>query len=281
MTPHTMCVTRQASPATEQMIQRMLTSAMLAGLAAGLLAALLHFAFVQKLILLGEEYETGALVHFNGVAAVGHVDDHDHAAPEAPAADATATAPATPEAPAAAEADGHEHTHEAAKEGGAFSRDALTSLFFGLTYIGYALVLVAGYGLADAFGKRVTLREGLLWGIAGYTAIQLAPAMGLAPELPGTMAADLASRQIWWFGTAICTAAALGLLGYGKGVASVIGAVLLLAIPHVIGAPELDSYSGVAPPELASAFAARSLAVGLIVWSALGALSGWFWSRPQ
>ncbi|MEO5613430.1 MAG: CbtA family protein [Cypionkella sp.] len=256
----------------------MLTSAVFAGFAAGLLAALLHFAFVQKLILLGEEYETGALVHFNGVAASGHADDHDHAALEAPAADATAMAPATPKT---VEADGHEHKHEAVEEGGAFSRNASTSLFYGLEFVGYALVLVAGYGLAEAFGKRVTLREGLLWGIAGYAAFQLAPAMGLEPELPGTMAADLAARQIWWIGTALCTAAALGLLSYGQGVASLIGAVLLLAIPHVIGAPELESYSGVAPPELASTFAARSLGVGLIVWSALGAFSGWLWSRPQ
>ncbi|WP_426034012.1 CbtA family protein [Cypionkella sp. TWP1-2-1b2] len=263
------------------MIQRMLTSAVFAGFAAGLLAALLHFVFVQKLILLGEQYETGALVHFNGVAAGGHADDHYHAAPEASAADVTATAPATTEAPDAAQADGHEHKHEAAEEDGAASRNAWTSLFFGLAYVGYALFLVAGYGLAEVFGKRVTLREGLLWGIAGYAAFQLAPAMGLEPELPGTMAADLTARQIWWIGTALCTAAGLGLLGYGKGVASVIGAVLLLAIPHVIGAPELESYSGVAPPELASTFAARSLGVGLIVWSAMGALSGWLWSRPQ
>ncbi len=271
-----MCVTLLASPATERMIQRMVTSAVFAGFAAGLLAAMLHFAFVQKLILLGEDYETGVLVHFQGVAAPA--EDHDHAAPEAPAADARATAPATPEA---VEADGHEHKHEAAEEGGAFARNASTSLFYGLEFVGYALLLVAGYGLAEVFGKRVTLREGLLWGIAGYAAFQLAPAMGLEPELPGTMAADLAARQIWWIGAAICTAAALGLLGYGKGVASVIGAVALLAVPHVIGAPELDSYSGVAPPELASTFAARSLGVGLIVWSALGALSGWLWSRPQ
>ncbi|MDB5657498.1 MAG: hypothetical protein JWS10_113 [Cypionkella sp.] len=258
------------------MIKHMLTSALIAGFAAGLLAALLHFAFVQKLILLGEEYETGALVHFNGVAVAAHADDHDHATTEAPAADLAAT-----EAPAATETDGHSHEHAAAEEGSAFSRNALTSLFFGLAYVGYGLVLVAGYGLAQAFGNVVTLREGLLWGIAGYAAFQLAPAMGLEPELPGTMAADLAARQIWWVGTAICTAGGLALLGYGRGVASVVGAVALLAIPHVIGAPELESYSGVAPPELASTFAARTLGVGLIVWSALGALSGWIWSRPQ
>lgn len=254
----------------------MVTSAVFAGFAAGLFAALLHFAFVQKFILLGEEYETGALVHFNGVATAGHADDHDHSAatPEAPAVDPSPTAPATVE-PAA------EDGPDTAEADDSFSRNAWTSLFFGLAYVGYGLVLVAGYGLVEAFGKRVTLREGLLWGIAGFAAFQLAPAMGLEPELPGTMAADLAARQIWWIGTAICTAAGLGLLGYGKGVVSVLGAVALLALPHVIGAPELESYSGVAPPELASGFAARSLGVGLIVWSTLGALAGWLWSRPQ
>ena len=276
MTQPTMCATHLASPATERMIQRMVTGAVLAGFAAGLFAAVLHFAFVQKFILLGEQYETGALVHFNGVAASDHAHDHDHAASEAGATDS-----ATTEAPATAEADGHNHKQETAEEGGALPRDALTSLFFGLAYVGYALVLVAGYGLAEAFGQSVTLRQGLLWGIAGYAAFQLAPAMGLEPELPGTVAADLAARQIWWLGTAICTAGGLGLLGYGKGGASAIAAVALLAVPHVIGAPELESYSGVAPPELASTFAARSLGVGLIVWSTLGALSGWLWSRPQ
>jgi hypothetical protein len=48
------------------MFQKMLTSALGAGCAAWLLAAVLHFAFVQKYILLGEEYETGAAVHFAG-----------------------------------------------------------------------------------------------------------------------------------------------------------------------------------------------------------------------
>ena len=149
---------------------------------------------------------------------------------------------------------------------------------FGLSYVGYALILVAGYGLAEAFGIIVTLREGVLWGIAGFMAFQLAPAMGMAPELPGTMAADLTGRQIWWAGTAICTAAGLGLLGYGKGVAAIGVALLLLAAPHVIGAPELETYSGIAPPELASAFAARSLGAALVVWASMGALAARLWS---
>src|SRR3546814_4839555 len=40
----------------------------------------------------------------------------------------------------------------------------------------------------------------------------LAPAYGLAPELPGMPAADLAARQVWWVGTALSTGAACLLL---------------------------------------------------------------------
>ena len=71
------------------MIQRMLTSALVAGCAAWLLAAVLHFAFVQKYILLGEEYETGTAVHYAGVApatdaaATTEAHSHDGATAEA------------------------------------------------------------------------------------------------------------------------------------------------------------------------------------------------------
>ena len=122
------------------MIQRMLTSALLAGFAAGLLAALLHFAFVQKLILLGEQYETGALVHFGGVAAPAG-EDHDHAAMTAEEM-AAMTSEAGGEAAADPEAAGHEHHHhEPGAEGEGASRNALTSLFFGVVYVAYGLIL--------------------------------------------------------------------------------------------------------------------------------------------
>jgi cobalt transporter subunit CbtA len=259
MTPHMTCVTHPASPATEAMIKHMVTSALIAGFAAGLLAALLHFAFVQKLILLGEDYETGALVHYGGS---GTSASHDHTPPSADTA----------------EPEGHHHSAEGGEPAG---RNLLTSLFFGVTYVGYGLLLVAGFNLATGMGKTIDLRTGLLWGIAGFAAFQLAPALGLAPELPGTMAADLHQRQLWWVGTAIATAAGLGLIGYGRGIAPIALALALLAAPHLIGAPELDGYFGVAPPEVAAAFAARSLAVGLIVWVFLGALAGQLWSAKQ
>ena len=68
------------------------------------------------------------------------------------------------------------------------------------------------------------------------------------------------------------------MIGYGRGIAPLLVAVLLLAAPHVIGAPEAEQYWGVAPPELAATFAARVLGVGLAVWAVLGLLAGHFWS---
>ena len=252
------------------MIQRMLTSALVAGCAAWLLAAVLHFAFVQKYILLGEEYETGAAVHYAGVAS---------------ATDAAATTEAYSHDGATAEV-GHTHDdaeaahdHGDGEEASTFTRNLWTTVFFGLVYVAYALILVAGFGLARVYGKVITVREGLVWGIAGFAAFQLSPAMGLAPELPGTLAADFGARQVWWWGTVASTAIALGLLGYGRSLVTAAIAVILLAAPHVIGAPELEGFSGVAPPEVAAAFSARVLGVGLAVWALMGWVVGFVWAK--
>jgi cobalt transporter subunit CbtA len=247
------------------MFQRMLTSAVFAGVAAGLLAAVLHFAFVQNYILLGEEFESGERVHFSGSTPPGEAHSHD------------ATAP-SPTAAATEDDHSHAHAHPASGDAGTIRRNGLTVLFTALIYSGYGLLLVAGFALAERFGHRVGAREGLLWGIAGFAAFQLMPAMGLAPELPGTLAADLQARQIWWLGTVLCTGAALGLIGYGTGLPSYGLAGLLLALPHIIGAPQIDGFSGLAPPEVAAAFSANVLGVGLVAWAALGLFAGRLWN---
>jgi len=246
------------------MIQKMVTSALIAGFGAGLLAALLHFAFVQQYILLGEQYESGALTHFETSAPpTAHDQGSDHAADAAEPA-----------------AGGHAHSHEAG-EVSTLTRNSLTVLFAGLIYVAYALILMAGFGLAQSFGKVITAREGLLWGIAGFASFQLAPALGLAPELPGTIAADLTARQIWWWGTVLSTGTGLALLAYGRGYVAIAAAVLLLAVPHIIGAPLPDAYWGAAPPEVGAMFSARVLGTALTVWAVLGWLAGYLWSQEK
>lgn len=245
------------------MFQRMLASALFAGAAAGLIAALLHFAFVQPLILLAEQYETGALTHYTSGSA---------ATDAAPAAEAGHT-----HAAGTAEAG---HTHAPAAETSDLQRNGLTVLFMGLVYIAYGMLLTAGFGLAEGAGLRIGPTQGMLWGLAGFAAFQLAPAMGLAPELPGTIAAELGARQVWWWSTVAATATGIGLLAYGRQVWMYVAAGVLLAAPHVIGAPQPDAFFGLAPPELAAAFAARVLGAALVVWACLGWFAGHFWSRP-
>lgn len=238
------------------MIQRMLAGGLIAGFAAGLLGALLHFVFVQELILLGEEYETGALVHFAGIGEVNVEAGHDHAEGEV----------------------AHDHTDEGG-DGSALTRNGLTVLFTGLIYAGYGLILVAGFALAEHFGRRIKAENGILWGIGAFVAFQLAPALGLPPELPGTIAADLGARQVWWWGTVLATGTGLALLAYGRNLVAWVVAGALLAAPHVIGAPELGEFFGSAPPEVAAAFSARVLGVGLAVWAVMGWLAGRIWAR--
>jgi cobalt transporter subunit CbtA len=244
------CATPPAFPATDPMIQKMLASALIAGCAAWLLAAVLHFAFVQQYILLGETYETGEAVHF-AAAPDGHThggEAHDHG----------------------------DHDHG---EASPFSRNALTVLFTGLIYVAYAMLLVAGFGLARTFGIAIGPQQGLLWGIAGFVAFQLAPALGTPPELPGTPAPDLGDRQLWWWFTVAATATGLALLAYGRKLHFVALAAVLLAAPHVIGAPSLEGFGGVAPPEVAAFFAARVLGVGMAVWALMGWVAGTVWER--
>ena len=222
------------------MFSRILVSALFAGFAAGLIAALLQLVFVQPVLLQSELYESGQLTHFG-------------------AANTTSA--------------------HAAVGGIDLLRDGLSVLFTTLIYTGYSLILVAAMALADDRGIGITVRQGLLWGVAGFVSVQFAPAIGLPPELPGSAAAEMGPRQAWWFGTVAATAAGLALIAFGKGwTARGIAAVLILA-PHVIGAPHPDTFSGPVPPELAGLFAGRALGVGLVAWVLLGLFAAWFWVR--
>jgi cobalt transporter subunit CbtA len=102
--------------------------------------------------------------------------------------------------------------------------------------------------------------------------------MGLSPELPGASAAELAQRQLWWLFTVAGTLAGIALLAWGNPATKIVGLVMI-ATPHLIGAPHPHEFSGVVPPELSALFAARVLAIGALGWAALGALAGYFWSR--
>ena len=139
--------------------------------------------------------------------------------------------------------------------------------------------MVAGMALAERAGHIITPRQGILWGLAGFVALHLAPAIGLPPELPGTIAAEVELRQVWWLATVACTLLGLGLIAFGKNAVMIALGVIALALPHIMGAPHLDTYFGIAPPELSAHFATRSLGVAAASWVILGTLTAYFWTR--
>lgn len=228
------------------MLTRILTGGLLGGFAAGLLAAVLHLLLVQPILLAAERYEVGELVHR---PAAAQADDHG--------GDAEAVGASSPPLSLAPALDP--------------ARDGLTVLSFGVTYAGFGLLLAAAMTMAGARGHGpASLRAGLAWGAAGWVTVQLAPALGLPPELPGMGAADLATQQAWWWATAATTALGLAILAFGRGWPAVAGGLALVVSLHVLGAPEPAALTGPAPPELAALFAARALGVGLVAWLALG-----------
>jgi cobalt transporter subunit CbtA len=122
-----------------------------------------------------------------------------------------------------------EHTAAWAPENGV-ERSAYTLLADILTGIGFALLLAAGLTLR---GAEVSWRQGLFWGLAGFATFTLAPGLGLPPLVPGSDAAPLLERQLWWLATALSTGCALALLAFTKRAHWAVLAAILIVLPHV------------------------------------------------
>lgn len=228
------------------MFKRIAQTAGFAGLLAALLLTLLQSLWVTPLILEAETYESSE-----------PVAEHSHAT--------GATA--------------HEHQHNDnawAPEDGA-QRTLFTGLSNLVVAVGFALMLAGLYSLR-APGRTW---QGLLWGLGGFATFNLAPAIGLPPELPGTAAADLLLRQYWWVGTAASTAAGLALLAFGDRWWLRILGLLLLPLPHLVGAPQPEVHESLVPPALSQHFILASLLANALFWAALGLISAWLFKRGQ
>jgi cobalt transporter subunit CbtA len=233
------------------MLARILSVGLLAGFLAGLLIALVQQVTTTPLILLAETYES----HDQGQAMAqeaGQRPDH-----------------------------GHDHAHDHASDEGWKPADGLPRFFFTsiatiATAVGIAFLLLAAMTIA---GDPIDGRHALAWAVAGFVAMGLAPAAGLAPELPGSASGGLVERQIWWVATAAATAVGLwAFLRLDSPLARLGGVVLLLA-PHVIGAPHPHAFESKVPAELAAQFAARSLVVQGLLWTTVGIAIGYLWVR--
>lgn len=227
------------------MFGRILLTAVVAGLLSGFFLWGAHMVKTTPLIVAAEVYENapegGGHTHASEAEAA---KPHDHPAPAAPAFD--------------------------------FERSGLTLLADLITATGFALLLTAAISVK---GAPVDWQKGVLWGFAGYTAFFLAPSLGLPPELPGMMAADLGARQTWWFSTVAATAAGLGLAAFSPASWGKALGLVLIVLPHVIGAPAHVTGESNVPAELAAQFAITTAVVSGLFWIVLGGLTGYFYNR--
>jgi cobalt transporter subunit CbtA len=235
------------------LFRNIVLTAVVAGLLSGLLMTVMQSFSTVPLILAAETYENA------GGEEAGH--SHD-------AAPAAGTA-----APAVAD---HHHDEEAWAPADGVERFVYTAAADILSAIGFALVAIA---LAEALGGFGGWRGGLMFGIAGFLTVSLAPGLGLPPELPGMPAAELGPRQIWWISTAVCTAAGLGLLAYTRSALLAALAIVLLVAPHLVGAPLPPTHETAVPIELHARFVNAVYATNLVFWAVLGALAGVFRQR--
>jgi cobalt transporter subunit CbtA len=244
------------------MFKRIAQTAGFAGLVAAIVLTLLQSLWVTPLIIKAEGYEPSEpqseLNHSSSAPLA-----HEHAAESAEHVHAPT---------AAAE---HQHDPHAWSPDDGWQRSLATGLSNLVMAVGFALILA---GIFTLRGPHHT-SQGLLWGLAGFAAFSLAPAAGLPPELPGTAAAELGLRQIWWITTASVTVVGLSLLAFGKHWSLRIGGALLLAIPHLFGAPQPEVHASLAPAAMSEEFIRASLLTNALFWTALGLAAAWFFRR--
>jgi cobalt transporter subunit CbtA len=171
----------------------------------------------------------------------------------------------------------HEHTSAWEPQNGG-ERAAYTLLADILTGVGFALLLGAGLTLR---GGEIGWREGLFWGLAGFATFTVAPSLGLPPQLPGSEAAPLLDRQLWWVGTVIATGCSLALIAFTTRARWAIIATVLIVLPHLYGAPEPAEHNGPVPAVLAHHFVVAAIVSNFLFWLILGASTGYFHERLQ
>ncbi len=223
-------------------------SSVIAGFIVGLAVTVIQQFGTVPLILKAEVFEKAAEEHKGASASHDAVAGHDHSS--------------------------HEHATEAWEPHEGLERNAYTAAANILTAVGFALVLAAFLGMRSGLtGESVSAHEGLLWGLAGFIVFTIAPGLGLPLELPGVPAAPLLSRQIWWVMTALVTAAGLGLIVFRRSVPASIAGLLLLILPHLVGAPELEHVETNVPTSLSHQFVVAVTMTSLLFWFMLGGLT--------
>jgi cobalt transporter subunit CbtA len=209
---------------------------------AATLLTVVQLTWITPLILQAETYEEAAEHLADGHAAGAEHHDHSGA--------------------------GHHHHDESEwKPRDGWQRSSFTWGANLLVGVGYGLVVVAAFLLWRAPRSTVW---GVAYGIAGFAIFFAAPGLGLPPELPGTAAAELSTRQEWWVMTVAATAAGLVLFFSRVPVWVRVLAVVLIVAPHLISAPHPAVEASLAPEALQDRFRLATSVGNAVFWLSLG-----------
>ena len=270
------------------MFQRILLASIVAGVVAGIALTALQSGAVTPLVLAAETYETAGgdpalLPHRHGDSTHTHAAGglaHEHDGHSLLRGDPETT-PDGNRAAADAAATGHGHGDSAHHHGlghghgdawapgDGIERTLWTAVSNVATAIGFALLLVAVF----AWRGGATWWHGLLGGAAGFFVFFVNPAIGLHPEIPGSFAAALLDRQLWWLLAVACSAAGMALLLLAPRAVAKLGGAVLLVVPHLAGDPHPEVSGGLAPDGLAGAFVVAAAATNAAFWLVLGVVA--------
>jgi cobalt transporter subunit CbtA len=235
-------------------------SALVVGIIAGSLYGLFQQLQINPIIYAAEAYEVGEAEAQPAVEAHDHGDGHSH-----------------------------DHGHEGWSPEHGFERIMATLFANILVGVAFSILLISIMALHNLKSSKPPLnwKTGALWGLGLMLSIFAAPSLlGIHPEIPGTVAAQLEHRQIWWVASSIATAAGLLIIYYGAN-AFKLGGVVLIVLPHLMGAPKMDSLSFAnsdpvavaALSDLSSQFIIMT-SIGILIFCVLlGALSGFASTR--
>ena len=244
------------------MIRQIFLTAIISGFTAGIFLTGIQSLKVTPLILSAEVFEDGELITYtsknhkntniqstnNHHDEIAHVHDNSH----------------EHEAEAWGPEDGNER----------FFYSLITNIFLAC---GFAFILSAIY----LYIKELNLKNGLISGFVVYLSIFALPSLGLSPELPGTLAAELQDRQIWWISTVVLSSFAFIILFFNKNKMYQALAIILLFLPHIIGAPMPSVHGGTAPQAMFEEYIIATYITNAVFWLFLGAISISLFKRFQ
>ncbi len=156
-----------------------------------------------------------------------------------------------------------------------------------LAATGFAAILLALMNQVQLQGlTQLSIPKGVLWGLAGFVTFFMAPGLGLAPEIPGSQAAALESRQLWWVFTVLASIIGLAVLAFSPVKYKVLG-VVSLVVPFLIGVPHINGPEFIHPDpsaievlkHLHHQFITATSISNLVFWLVLGVACAWAMMR--